>query len=253
MKKYTLLVMLTGLFLMSCENDTQQKDNTLSIKFNINAGSVPLQYDTDYLVDTLTVQYTQVRFYISQPEFTSGAEVISFPDAYFLGDAASSNNTFVVGDLGKRTIDGVAFGFGVDSSRNTITGSKAIQAFAYPTNHALSAANNMYWSWNPGYIWMKLEGRMDTNEDGDFGDPNEIFSIHSGVDAAYVFVNRTFIFTMNDEPKTIQIDMDINKFFDGYDLVSYPFAHPADTTSADYHTMKQVQDNANVVFGNFYE
>lgn len=253
MKKYSLILLLTTLALASCENNNQQKDNTLSIKFNINAGSVPLQYDTNYNIDTLTIQYTQVRFYISQPEFTSGSEVISFHDSYFLGDAESTNNTFVVGDIGKRTIDGVAFGFGVDSSRNTITGSKAIQAFSYPTGHPLSAANNMYWSWNPGYIWMKLEGRMDSNEDGDFGDPNEIFSIHTGVNAAYVFVNRTFIFTMNDEPKTIQIDMDILKFFDNFDLVSNPFAHPSDTTSSDYHNMKFVQDNVGLVFGNFYE
>jgi len=253
MKKYFLLSLIVGLLLVSCENNTQPKDNTLSIKFNINAGSVPLQYDTNYNIDTLTVQYTQVRFYISQPVFTSGAEVVSFNDSYFLGDVESTNNTFVVGDIGKRTIDGVAFGFGVDSSRNTINGSKAMQAFLYATSHPLSAVNNMYWSWNPGYIWMKLEGRMDSNDDGDFGDPNEIFSIHTGVDAAYTFVNRTFIFTMNDEPKTIQIDMDINKFFDNHDLISYPFAHPTDTTSSDYHTMLHFQSNANLVFGNFYE
>lgn len=250
--KRCFFVFILGLLLVSCEPDGP-KDNTLSIKFNINSGTTPLVYDVNYMLDTLTIQYTDVRFYISQPVFSSGADFISFEDAYFLGDAASANNTFVVGDLGKRTIDGIAFGFGVDSSRNTQNGSKAIQAFAYPTSHPLSAANNMYWSWDPGYIWMKLEGKMDSNEDGDFADANETFSIHTGIDVAYNFISRTHIFSMNDEPKTIQVDMDINKFFDNYDLVSNPFAHPLDTTSADYHNMKAVHDNANLVFGNFYE
>lgn len=250
MKRYFFFFILS-LLLVSCE--PEPKDNTLSIKFNINAGSTPLQYNVDYFLDTLNIQFDNVRFYISQPVFSSGAETIAFNDAYFLGDAANTNNTFVVGDVGKRTIDGVAFGFGVDSSRNTQNGSRAIPAYSYGVDHPLSSANNMYWSWNPGYIWMKLEGRMDANDDGDFADVNEAFSIHTGVDAAYTFISRTYVFSMNDAPKTIQVDMDILRFFDSYDLIGDPFAHPLDTNSADYHSMLVVQNNANLVFGNFYE
>ncbi len=251
MKKYSFLLFL-AVFLFSCEPENG-KDNTLSIKFNINSGTSPLLYNTNYTVNGLTIQYTDVRFYISQPVFSSGAETIEFNDAYFLGDAASSNNTFVVGDLGKRTIDGIAFGYGVDPSRNTQAGSKAMPAYSYALEHALSSANNMYWSWNPGYIWMKLEGRMDANADLDFSDPGEIFSIHTGVDAAYRFVSRTYVFNMNDAPKTIQVDMDIDKFFDSYNLLGTPFAHPLDTNASDYHSMLYVQDNSNLVFGDFYE
>ena len=250
MKRYVVFFTL-ALVLVSCQPDA--KDNTLSIKFNINAGTTPLAYNTDYSIDTLTIQYTTVRFYISQPVFSSGADFISFNDAYFLGDAGNSNNTFVVGDLGKRTIDGIAFGFGVDSSRNTQHGSKAQPAYSYTLSNPLSSANNMYWSWNPGYIWMKLEGRMDTNGDGDFDDANEIFSLHTGIDAAYRYISRTFVFSMNDAPKTVQVDMDINRFFDNYDLIGAPFSHPLDSTSSDYHAMVAIQNNANAVFGNFYE
>ena len=250
MRKYSVFFIL-ALFLFSCA--PEKKDNTLSIKFNINAGTSPLQYNVNYIIDTFDVQFTLVEFYISQPVFSSGAEMISFEDSYFLADAGLSNNTFVVGDIGKRTIDGVAFGFGVDSSRNTITGSKAIPAFSYALTHPLSAANNMYWSWNPGYVWAKLEGRVDVDNDGDFIDVGETFSIHTGIDAAYRYISRTFIFTMNDVPKTIQVDVDALRFFDNYDLAGSPFAHPLDTNAADYHTMLVVQNNCNVAFGNFYE
>jgi hypothetical protein len=239
--------------MVSCEPEIGPNDNTVSIKFNINSGSSALAYNTTYTVNGLDIQYTEVRFYISQPVFSSGPNQIAFNDAYFLADAANSNNTFVVGDLGKRIIDGVAFGYGVDSSRNTQNGSKAIQAFNYTTSHPLSAANKMYWSWNPGYIWMKLEGRMDSNDDGDFNDANEIFSYHTGIDAAYTFISRTYILDMQGQPRTIQIDMDIDQFFTGVNIVANPFAHPLDTTSADYNTMLSVQNNANLVFGNFYE
>lgn len=250
MKRCSFLIVLC-LLLFSCEPDA--KDNTVSIKFNINSGSSPLTYNTTYTVNGLDIQYTGVRFYISQPVFSSGPDQIAFNDAYFLADAANANNTFVIGDLGKRVMDGVAFGYGVDSSRNTQSGSKAIQAFAYATSHPLSASNNMYWSWNPGYIWMKLEGRMDSNNDGDFNDANETFSYHTGIDASYVFISRAFVFTMNDAPKTIQVDMDIDQFFTGVDIVANPFAHPLSTGAADYGVMLSVQNNANAVFGQFYE
>lgn len=250
MKRYSIFLVL-ALFLFGCQPDP--KDNTLSIKFNINVGTVPLVYNTNYTVGGYTVQYTDFRFYISQPVFSSGADMIYFNDAYFLGDASSTNNTFVVGDLGKRTIDGIAFGFGVDSSRNTQNGSKAVPAFSYGVDHPLSSGYNMYWSWNPGYIWMKLEGRMDSNADGDFADANEVFSLHTGIDPAYRFISRTFVFSMNDAPKTVQVDMDVARFFDGYDFIANPFAHPLDTNSADYHNMVSIQDNSAFVFGNFYE
>lgn len=250
MKKCALFFIL-AVMLVSCQPDV--KDNTLSIKFNINAGTNPLAYNTTYSVSGYNVQYTLFKFYISQPTFSSGPDMIYFNDAYFLGDASVANNTFVVGDLGKRTIDGVAFGYGVDSSRNSQNGSLAIPAYAYPTDHPLSASNNMYWAWNPGYIWMKLEGRMDANVDGDFEDVNEQFSYHTGIDYAYKIISRNFIFSMNDAPKTIQIDMDVNQFLENHDFISYPFAHPSDTTSSDYKTMQTIEDNSNLVFGNFYE
>jgi hypothetical protein len=250
MKRYSLFFILV-LMLASCQPET--KDNTLSIKFNINAGSSPLAYNTNYTVAGYTVQYTLFKFYMSQPVLSSGADMLHNNDSYFLGDASLSNNTWVIGDIGKRTIDGIAFGFGVDSSRNSINGSRAIPAYAYPTDHPLSASNNMYWGWNPGYIWMKLEGRVDANSDGDFNDVNEQFSFHTGVDPSYRLVSRTFIFSMNDAPKTIQIDMDVHKFLESHDFISYPFAHPSDTTSIDYHTMMAIQENSNLVFGNFYE
>lgn len=242
-----------GFLLSGCTPDTPDTaDNTLSLKFNVNAGNTPLLYNTNYMLDTMIVQFMQVRFYMCQPEFSSGSEIVSFPDSYFLGEAGQEN-VWVVGDVGKRIFDGIAFGFGVDSSRNTQSGSKAIPAYSYPVDHALSASNNMYWAWNPGYIWMKLEGRMDANMDGDVDDPTETFSIHTGVDQAYLMVSRPAVFEMNNAPKTLQVDMDILKFFDGHDLVSRPFAHPLDTASMDYSTMVFIQNNANLVFGNFYE
>lgn len=250
MTKKIGFLLLAAMFIWSCTPDSP--NNTLSLKFNVNAGTIPLQYNTNYMLDTMVIQFTQVRFYLSQPEFTSGGNTVSFPDAYFLGEAEQSN-LWEIGDVGKRVFDGIAFGFGVDSSRNTINGSKAIPAFSYSVDHPLSASNNMYWAWNPGYIWMKLEGRMDSNMDGDVIDASETFSIHTGVDQAYLLLSRANVFEMNNEPKTLQVDMDILKFFDGHDLVSRPFAHPLDTASVDYATMFYIQNNVNLVFGNFYE
>jgi len=252
MKKYFALILLAAV-LVSCENNDGPKNNTLSIRFNIMAGNTPLLYNVNYMLDTNTIQFTQVRFYMSQPVFSSGAESVAFNDSYYLADAAYVENTWEIGDVGKRTFDGVALGFGVDSSRNTQNGTQAIPAYSYDVNHALSVSNNMYWSWNPGYIWMKLEGRMDANHDGDLDDAGETFGIHTGLDPAYVFVSRTFVFSMNDEPKTINVDVNVLRFFDNYDLLAHPNSHAMSTGSPDYPFMLQVQNNVQNVFGNFYE
>lgn len=249
MKKLFLLLPL-ALLLSSCE---QPGNNTLYIKFNILAGTVPLQYNTDYNTVNNKVQFTNLKFYVGQPTlYFSGGETNEMTDKYFLCDA-EKENVFDLGDVGKKNIEMIRMGFGVDSTRNTVNGVNAIPAYEYPSSHALSAANNMYWSWNPGYIWMKLEGRVDANMDGDYADAGEIFSYHTGVDGSFRTVTRSVSIGMNGNPRTIQIDLDILQFFADFDVAAYPDAHPLTTSHPDYNLMLFVQEECEDVFGQYYE
>lgn len=72
------------------------------------------------------------------------------PESYHLVDAADSNGTckFVLKNVPIGNYISMEFLIGVDSARNT-SGAQT---------GALSQDDDMYWSWNQGYIFFKMEG-----------------------------------------------------------------------------------------------
>ncbi|MFT7344500.1 MAG: hypothetical protein ACI9XP_001085 [Lentimonas sp.] len=71
----------------------------------------------------------------------------------------------------------IGFNIGVPDSVNHLDPS------THPTNSALNISNasDMHWGWNPGYIFVKLEGRVDTTDNG-IDDFNYAFAYHIGGD-----------------------------------------------------------------------
>lgn len=57
---------------------------------------------------------------------------------------------------------------------------------AFPNDHALNIVNasDMHWSWNPGYIFFKIEMIADTLNDG-IADFNHIVTYHVGMDETF--------------------------------------------------------------------
>lgn len=55
---------------------------------------------------------------------------------------------------------------------------------AFPNNHPLNIVNvgGMHWGWNPGYIFIKVEGRVDTIPD-QIQNFDHTFMFHSGTDS----------------------------------------------------------------------
>jgi hypothetical protein len=223
----------------------------LSIRINYTAGGQPLNYDQVYSYNGMSLKFIQFRFYAGQFSITgSDSKLTTFSDRYVITDP--DNPEFVVGNLAPGDYIAIGMGLGVDSSRNTIKGSKAIPAADYPLDNALNVSNNMYWGWNPGYIFMKLEGRFDVNNNGTFGDSVDVnFSYHPGVGDLYRTINRNFSFSMNGEPKTIRIEYDLFRLMNGVDFINYPFAHPSTNMGTEYKQASDLVDNQNSAFGEF--
>lgn len=249
--KFLLAVITASAIFASCKNDSDT--SRLYLQVNIKAGSNALAYNTDYTAAGYTIQFNVVKFYLSQFVIqTGGADSVVLNDLYMLEDADSTNR-YYIGELSNTTYTGIRFGLGVDSTRNDINGSNAIPAYDYPDGHPLNAANNMYWSWNPGYIWMKLEGRIDLNSNGNFSDPGETFALHTGLNSSYRTISRPYAFSLTGEDKTLKMDADILQFFNGYDLANQLNAHAMSTTSPEYPYVTELVNNANLVFGVIYE
>lgn len=250
--KFLLFASTASILFWGCKSDSATTD--FSFKVNLKAGSAPLVYNTNYTVGGKTIQFGLVRFYMSQVALKNASgQYTRFGDVYLLADN-DSTNTFAIGEIPTGSeFTAIQFGLGVDSSRNTQNGSLAIPSYDYPDGHPLNPSAQMYWSWNPGYIWMKLEGKIDLNDNGSFADVGETFSIHTGLDPAYRTVERTISFTPGNDPVVLQVDADILRFFDGYDIVAKKDAHPLTTSSVEFGYVTEIVDNAENVFGAVYQ
>jgi len=107
-----------------------------------------------------TLNFTTFKYYISnfRLQRADGSWWIH-PDSYFLVDLSDENTTLLrLENVPAGNYQQLAYTLGVDSTRN-ISGAQT---------GALAVANNMFWSWNSGYIMLKAEGISPNSETGSF-------------------------------------------------------------------------------------
>lgn len=98
--------------------------------------------------DSYTV--TTFKYYVSNVVLTDEAgKSTSVPDSYYLINAADSLSLNPqINNIPAGKYKAISFTIGVDSARN----------FAGAQTGALDPAHGMFWSWNSGYIFLKMEG-----------------------------------------------------------------------------------------------
>lgn len=144
---------------------------------------------------------TKLKFYVSNVKFET-AEVSKNINSVFLIDASKENSIYVLAPANK--ITGVSFLLGVDSTLNC-NGAQS---------GALDPLNDMFWTWNNGYIFFKMEG----NSDASTADLKRI-EHHIG---GFKGVNKTMrtVYLPIDSPallkeKNLVIQLDIDKYWNG--------------------------------------
>lgn len=172
----TAFVLLT---FSSCKKDdpiNQNEKSSISFEFDNIAGSGDLVLNTTDYTNAAgeTFKVTKFDYYVSNIELikTDGT-VYTVPqnDSYFLikeDNAASQKFTISnipVGDYNK-----VRFVIGVDSVRNTLDVSQRTGVL-----DPAAGGLGMYWSWNSGYIFVKLEGTSPVSTR-----PGNAFQYHIG-------------------------------------------------------------------------
>lgn len=121
-------------------------------------GNQPLVLDQTYISDEgYAIQFTDVKCY-----FTSlfiGANLFTTAALF---DYRQKGSFVIKAKSSAKDDDSLAFFLGVDSSYNHLDPS------TFPNNNPLNIAiaNDMHWDWNPGYIFVKIEAKVDTIIDG---------------------------------------------------------------------------------------
>lgn len=159
---FLLTAALTAGFL-ACQTNEPKSDQPrrFSLVFTNMAGSQPLKLGNTYK-NALGESFTPTNFnyFVSNVRLTrtDGTDyVVPQDSSYFLiRQADSTRGMLNLSAVPLGEYKAVSFVVGVDSLRSTMDISKRTGVLDPAGDH--TGANGMYWSWNSGYIFMKLEG-----------------------------------------------------------------------------------------------
>ncbi len=199
--KYSCFV----IWLISSFNSAAQNQNTVSIQ-------AKLLYANQILVlnkwlynsrHTDSIMLTNVQFYLSKIELLNNSKIVwQEPESYHLLSAEDSSSLHIKLPVANIAFTSIRFHIGIDSATN----------YAGAQGGDLDPTKGMYWTWQNGYINCKLEGKSTQCKTR-----NNEFTFHIG---GYQFPFNT-LQTINipcANTSTIDLHIDIAKWFDGMDL-----------------------------------
>jgi hypothetical protein len=152
-RSYLLLVCLS-IFTFACKEDDNQPagNGNLRIEFENVVGNQSLQLGDQTYTNASDEPYTisQFMYYVSNFTLTKkDGSNYQIPDSYFLVNQENTDSRVItLTGIPAGDYTGLSFVIGVDSARN-MSGAQT---------GALDPINGMFWSWNTGYIFVRMEG-----------------------------------------------------------------------------------------------
>ena len=214
---------LAALSFTSCEKDNDNNNNNNNGNNNPQTASISLEFEHVWGSDAVSVPHTghfvtnsgehimfsKLQYYISNIELIENDGDLWAEDySYHLLELGDDNTLHIdldnvpVGDY-----TGIRYMIGVDSTSN-VSG---------PQTGALDPANNMFWSWSNGYIFLKAEGMehmSSTNFTYHIGGFRNANSTNAIQEMSFDFAPMMAEVKPNANP-VIHHVVDVQKFFDG--------------------------------------
>ena len=228
MRKLQLLSLLffVFVFILSCKKD---KEGSLTIHFVPTVEGLPLQmFQPLDVIDGLPLQFTHLSLLVSDLQLLNSSESELLDDIELVNmsfddiPSASEGYTIHVDGLPARDYNGIRFGIGVPPELNNQ------KPADFPSGNPLSNTSYYWEAWD-SYIFMKIEGRIDTVAPVDF---ETSFALHTGSNPLYVILENQMIpISIQDGVNTeLTIAFDYALLLNGVDIPASPQNHnPADT------------------------
>lgn len=216
--KQLLLFTAVLLFFSSCEKDPpidNGGEQDATINFIAQADGQDLIFYQDYTAPlNYRYQVETFRFYLSNIELiNSNNEVIEVEDIALLKFREDQRTSPVVpqqitAQIPVGNYKELRFDLGVDENRN---GQDPAQ---YDREHPLSIYQGMHWDWNTGYIFLKLEGRVDSLPGGN-GQLDKSLLYHIGLNELRrsVSLDIDFKVEQGENLAALNLGVDIHKIF----------------------------------------
>ncbi len=161
-------VLLYFLTSPSHSNAQHSSKGMLSITFFHYVDSLVLNLDSTTYKNSFGQAYTvsNFKYYISNIHLkqADGTEYISH-DYFLINEEEEKSKKIVLTHIPKGNYTSISYMIGVDSLHNC-SGAQS---------GALDETNGMFWAWNTGYIFLKLEGKSSFSKS-----PGNIFEYHIG-------------------------------------------------------------------------
>jgi hypothetical protein len=182
MKKVQLVLVFALLVFVSCKKKKENEVEVVEPVNKLEVHLVPKANGQDYVLDQVIASPLGYRYFFTDvkmlgTDMSNGSAV--FSDSYFFdfrtwGTLVRSTSGSAA-DFGNLNMN-----IGVPTSLNNADPSLP------PSTSALNILNSgaMHWGWNPGYIFVKLEGKVDTTDNG-IDDFDHNFLFHLGMDPLF--------------------------------------------------------------------
>lgn len=224
MKYPILLALLFSALLFSCKKEKVKATDPEAI-FELHLqpyyGNQLFQLDSACILPNgQLVKISNIRFYASNCLFSNGINIKT--TLYNLrenGTKLFSTNQDI------STSASVNFYFGIDSLTNH--SDPSVYGLDDPLN--ILNANDMHWSWNPGYIFLVVQGIADTTGSGAMFNQPVLF--HIGKDYNYRLISaenlqwNTEITGSGNKLTKAVLCLEVNKLFENIDLKTQNMCH----------------------------
>lgn len=261
---YAVALALLSFTLISCQQeDETAPDQPLQVEVTTLAAAAGLDTTTTYSLGTTgaRTRFTMVQSYISEIKLvTEGSDTIHLSDDYILHHAQlGASQTYTLSEVPAGHYTHVVFNLGISPAKNTQSGTNPANPNNFPTGHPLNyavvppvGAFSMYWSWNSGYLFHRLEGYVDTSATGTggaltaagaatSGSSIRPFVAHVGTNGNARVVTQELHFHINPGESRLRISLDVADMFSDVDLKLNRDTHSFGTTVVAPATMTKAQ------------
>lgn len=163
MKKLLAITAITVVTICSCTKEKMAeydpgKMAELSVEFDNVVGSTDLQLSTGTYTNGVgeSFKISRLKYFVSNFKLTGiNGTIYTVPqnESYFLVEESDPASRVPKLSVPEGEYKSVSFMIGVDSLRNTMDVSQRTGVL-----DVSAAAADMYWSWNSGYIFFRLDG-----------------------------------------------------------------------------------------------
>lgn len=234
---FSSLACSISILLSACEKDqpipspVEPTKGTVEIRFVPTMNGAAFQPNVNFTgPNNLKMSFENFKFYLSD------IQLINSTDNQLLSEIElvdlSHSDKSISFETAPGNFQELKFFLGVKKSLNG-TDDPSFDEASFPIDHPLSIYNNMYWSWATGYIFSKIEGKIDTSQ-AQNQTPTYTWFYHSGLDTCYTeksFENLNIDVTAG-KTTVIELGIEVNDIFinqtDTINMVQENFTHTTD-------------------------